>query len=330
MTILEGSLLETLPGVLARAGSRRVLIITGGSRRFVDRVRGAVGELDVDVFDGARKHVPEAVLDEARRRVVGFRPDTIVALGGGSTIGLGKALRLEHDLRFVAVPTTYAGSEQTNMFGITAGGSKRTGRDPRVRPDDVIYDLELTLGMPKSLTVQSLMNALAHPFSTLGTGSLEGERRQRAVEAIDTVYGALEALVQAPDSRRARAQALRGAGLAGQALADGTPGLHHKLAHRLGGRFDLDHGGLHGALLPHSVHRMRVEAPTVVAEIEGGLRVPDLEGSLFDFLARAGAATSLRALGVTFEDFAAFVAAAPELPRDLLSAVFHGRRPSRD
>src|SRR5262249_19201832 len=159
---------------------------------------------------------------EARKRVAAFRPDTIIALGGGSTIGLGKALRLEHEQRFtgrfVAVPTTYAGSEQTSMYGITAGGSKKTGRDPGVRPDDVIYDVELRLGTPKVLTAQSLLNALAPPFGTLGTGSLEGERRARALAAIDNVYEALETLAQAPDSRRARAEALRGAGLAAQAL----------------------------------------------------------------------------------------------------------------
>src|SRR5215831_1752859 len=95
MTTVEGSLSDTLPELLARAGSRRVLIITGGSRRYVDRVRDAVGELEAEVFDGARKHVPEAVLAEARKRVAAFHPDTIVALGGGSTIGLAKALRLE-------------------------------------------------------------------------------------------------------------------------------------------------------------------------------------------------------------------------------------------
>jgi homogentisate 1,2-dioxygenase len=334
VTTVEGSLLETLPELLARAGSRRVLIITGGSRRYVDRVRDAVGDLEAEVFDGARKHVPEAVLAEARKRLASFRPDTIIALGGGSTIGLAKALRLEHELpftgRFVAVPTTYAGSEQTNMYGITSGGAKKTGRDPRVRPDDVIYDVELTLGMPRVLTAQSLLNALAHPFSTLGTESLEGERRAQALGAIDSVYEALETLSQAPDSRRARAEALRGAGLAAQALADGTPGLHHKLAHRLGGRFDMDHGGLHGVLLPHSVHRLRVEAPALIAEIEQRLRVPDLEGSLHDFLVRAGAPASLRALGLGFEDFVGFVASAPELPRDLVSAAFHGRRPSKE
>jgi homogentisate 1,2-dioxygenase len=329
MTI-EGPLSEALPALAARLGARRILLITGESRRYAARVQALLPGAVVEVFDGARRHVPESVLRDARERLTACQADTIVTVGGGSTIGLGKALRLHHEVRFIAVPTTYAGSEQTSMYGTTAGGHKSTGRDPRVRPDGVIYDVELTLEMPRALTAQSLMNALAHPLSTLGAGALDDDGAGQAFTAVEIVYGALEALVQAPRSRRARAAALRGAGLAAQALERGTPGLHHKLAHRLGGRFDLDHGGLHGVLLPHAVRRLRDEVPALLVELERRLRVPDLEGTLFDLLVRSGAPTSLRALGVTFDGIRELIAAAPELPRELLSAAFHGRRPSRE
>jgi homogentisate 1,2-dioxygenase len=331
--IVEGPLSETLPGLLARAGSRRVLLLTGPSRRHAEAVRAALagGGFSVELYDGARRHVPEAVARAARQQVAGFAADTIVALGGGSTIGVGKALRRETpELRFVAVPTTYAGSERTDMFGITSGGNKTTGRDPKVRPDAIVYDVELTLDMPRTLTVTSLMNALAHPVGTLATGSLAGERREQALRAIEMVYAALEALVQAPRDRRARALALRAAGLAAEALEAGTPGLHHKLAHRLGGRFDLDHAGLHAVLLPHSLRRLRDETPALLAEIDGLLRVPDPEGALFDLLIRAGAPASLRALGVAVEAFRELAAGEGEpAVRELLAAVFRGRRPSR-
>jgi len=326
----DGDGLESLPGLLTRANSRRILLLTGESQRHVDRIRSLLAGFEVEIYAGARRHVPEGVLGEARQKLDAFGADTIVALGGGSAIGLGKALRREREVRFVAIPTTYSGSEMTNMYGTTTAGAKTTGRDPKVRPDAVIHDVELTLGMPKALTVTSLMNALAHPIGTLGTGSLQGEARERAFEAIGILYSAIEALVRAPDDRRARAGALRGAALAAGSLESGTPGLHHKLAHRLGGRFDLDHSGLHSVLLPHSIRRLRTELPDLVDEIAQRIAVPDLEASLFDFLMQAGAGVSLRALGVTFDGLRSLLAEASssDLPRDLLSAAFHGRRPS--
>src|SRR5262249_44366812 len=143
-----GEGLGALPGLLARAGSRRVLVLTGESGRHLPRLRELLAGFEVDVFSGARRHVPEAGVRAAGDRLASFGADTIVALGGGSAIGLGKALRLDNELHFVAVPTTYAGSERTNIYGITTGNNKTTGRDPKVRPDAVIVDVELTLGMP--------------------------------------------------------------------------------------------------------------------------------------------------------------------------------------
>ncbi|HEY4184277.1 MAG TPA: iron-containing alcohol dehydrogenase [Polyangia bacterium] len=320
--------LAGLPAVLARLRSRRLLIVTGDSRRYVDRVLAAAPGLEADVFAGARRHVPESTLDEARARLDAFHADTIVTLGGGSAIGIAKALRRERDVRFVAIPTTYAGSEMTSLWGTTSGGNKTTGRDPKVRPDAIIYDVALTVDMPKVLTVTSLMNALAHPISVLGARSLPEAARPAALDAIAVVYGAIETLVRAPDDRRARAQALRGAGQAAQAIELGKPGLHHTLAHRLGGRFDLDHSGLHSVLLPHSIRRLRDDAPDVIDAIARRLGVADVEASLFDFLVHGGAATSLQALGVSFDGLGALLAEEPALPAALLWAAFEGRRPS--
>ena len=154
---------EGLAEALARLHSRRVLLICGPSRRYVERLAPAFAGLELEVFAGARRHVPQELLAEARQKLDGFQADTVVALGGGSAIGFGKALRLDRDVHFVAVPTTYAGSEMTTLWGTTHDGVKTTGRDPRVRPDVVIHDVDLTVEMPKPLTVTSLMNALAHP-----------------------------------------------------------------------------------------------------------------------------------------------------------------------
>lgn len=315
----EARSLGELPELLR--GSQRVLILCGPSRRHVEQIRGLLAGLKVAVFDGARRHVPAAVVAEAAALLRSSGADAIVTVGGGAAIGLGKALRLDHAVRFVAVPTTYSGSERTELYGITSGRDKRTGRDPRVRPDAVVYDVELTLDMPRALTVTSLMNALAHPVGTLGAGAHD----HAALEAAQALFGALEALVAAPSSRRARLEALRGAALAAGSLG-GDLGRHHHLAHRLGGRFDVEHGALHAVLLPHTVHALRDTSP--IAALAERLGVPDLEGALFDLLVRAGAATSLGRLGVPAEGLRALCAEAPELPRDLLWAAFHGRRPS--
>ncbi|MCC6623511.1 MAG: homogentisate 1,2-dioxygenase [Deltaproteobacteria bacterium] len=328
--------LEALPAVLTEAGVERVLLLTGGSGRFVDHVTRLVAGFTVEVFSGARRHVPEAVLAEARDKLTTFAassasaaPVALVALGGGAPIGLGKALRLEHPGLFVALPTTYSGSEYTDIFGVTADGHKRTGRDPKVRPDVVIHDVALTLAMPRALTVTSLMNALAHPIATLAAGLLSDERKADGLAAIAKLVGAIDTLVQFPESRRARAEALEGAGLAAMTLEIGTPGLHHQLAHRLGGRFDLEHGALHAVLLPHTLRRLRDLQPDVVAAIDDAARVPDLEATLFDQLARAGAPTSLKAMGVTLPQILELLQAAPDLPPDVVRAAYHGRRPSR-
>ncbi|HVR20038.1 MAG TPA: iron-containing alcohol dehydrogenase, partial [Polyangiaceae bacterium] len=313
-----------LPGVLERLGSRRILVLTGPSERYLDRVRPALTGFELTVFSGARRHVPEAVLAEAERVLETSGADTIIALGGGSAIGLAKALCLAHELHFVAIPTTYAGSEQTTLFGITSNAGKKTGRDPRVRPDAVVHDLELTLGMPKVLTVQSLMNALAHPLGTLETS----ERSELALSAIATLYTAIDRLASDPDDRAAREAAQHGAALAAQALEAGKTGAHHRLAHALGGLFDLDHGGLHSVLLPHTVHELRGAHPELVRSVEARLAIDDLEAKLFDFLVRAGAPTSLKALGASFGKLDELLVQKDLAPRRLLSHAYHGRRPS--
>ena len=316
--------LAALPEALARLGSKRVLVVTGPSRRYLELVLAQASEMTVELFAGARRHVPVAALAEAQAQLDAFAADTVLALGGGSPIGFGKALRRERDLRFVAVPTTYAGSEMTTLWGITSDGKKTTGRDPRVGPDVVIYDVALTVDMPLALTVTSLMNALAHPISVLGARTLAEQVRPQALAAAGVVFSAIEALARDPGDRVARARAQRGAGQAAQVLDRGKPGLHHTLAHLLGGRFDLDHSGLHSVLLPHTLHRLRADAPDVFAALAAALGTPDPELRLFEWLGRAGAATSLRALGVPLEGLQELLAADSALPAPLLLAAFDG------
>lgn len=286
-----------------------------------------LGLFELEVFAEARRHVPEDVVERATLAFDAFGADAVVSVGGGSATGLGKALRLARSFFFVAVPTTYAGSELTDIYGITSGAGKQTGRDPRVVPDVALYDVELTLGMPLRLSVTSLLNAMAHPLSALSTGRLEGAALERALTAARVVHGALARLILDPANVDGRRAALQGTVLAGQVLRESTVGLHHHMAHALGGRFDLDHAGLHSVLLPHFVAWMRLHAKEAHEALRRRLGDDALAGTLFDLLSRAGVPLSLSAMGLSEEPFRAFVSAHPELPAELLEAAFSGRHP---
>lgn len=314
---------------LSARGLRKVLILTGPSRRNVDEATSALeaANISVTVFDGAKVHVPVDVVAQAEEAVRAVQPDALLSIGGGAAVGLGKALRLTHGAAFFVVPTTYAGSEMTSIFGITDGNSKTTGRDDRVRPDAVFYAPDLTRSLPLALKVTSVLNALAHPISVLDSGA-EQDVRRAAFEAIHLLAGAAFQLAESPDQQRAHEDGLRGASRAGHVLDSGRPGMHHRIAHWLGGRFAVEHSGLHAVLLPHTLRRMADEQPELFEEIVKAAGVPDLPGHVFDLLARVGAQISLSGLGI---DSAALAEALPQgdVPADLVWAAFLGRRPSR-
>lgn len=314
-TILDG--LAALPGWLKEQGARRILLITGPERRFVDQL--PLDDFQVEELARAEVHVPRAVVNEASAAWKSSEADTIVSLGGGSATGLGKALRLEHEgVRFVAIPTTYAGSEMTNIYGIREDGEKNTGRDDRVRPDAVVHAPELFTSMPAKLTITSLLNALAHPISALSTGEVEGPAESGALRAIEDLVWALDQLLEAKASRDGRTTALRGATAAGRVLDEGSLGEHHEHAHALGGRHALPHSDLHAVLLPHTVATIAAEQPALYAKIAEAAGYEDLPAALYDMLTRAGAARSLIDLGVDSD---------ADVPDGLTDALL-GRRPS--
>lgn len=331
---------------VAELGGKRVLIVSGPSRRFVPELSQALSEYVVSVFDGARRHVPRVTVEDAERALVEAKADTLVSLGGGSATGLVKALRLRHDFKFIAIPTTYAGSEMTNLYGTTHDGQKVTGRDHRVRPDRVIYDAELTREMPLTLTITSLCNALAHPLSALAAqAELAADARPDPNPSLDVaanLYQIIETLLRWPGQSEARSAALLWSGRAALCL-QGALGLQHRLAHSLGGHFDVDHSALHAVLLPHTTSLLRQVYPDVIERLSTSLGVDDLEASLYGFLERAVAPTGLRNLAISYEAFSAFSAAQyasaadddddavlnKRRAREVLSAAYQARRPSR-
>ena len=294
---------HALAGEVTRSGLRRVLVLCSpGQTGMGELIAEALGELSAGVHAEARMHVPVEVARRARERVAELGADGCVAVGGGSAVGLGKAVALEHDLPVVAVPTTYAGSEMTPVWGLTEDGRKRTGRDPRVLPAAVVYDPELTVGLPVGVTVTSGLNAIAHAVEALYAPDASPIISLMAQEGIRALTGALPTLVDASTDLEARTEALYGAWLCGACLGATTMSLHHKLCHALGGTLDLPHAPTHAVVLPHALAYNQRAAPQAAAAIGRALGCPDPARGLWDLAGRLGAPRALEELGMAEAD----------------------------
>jgi maleylacetate reductase len=274
---------------------------------------------------------------EAARRL---QADGLVAVGGGSTIGLAKAIAFRTDLPQIAVPTTYSGSEMTDILGETAGGEKRTLRDPKVRPETVIYDVELTLALPLSVSGPSGMNALAHAVEALYAEDRNPIVSLLAEEAIGALAAGLPAIAAEPADRPARSRALYGACLAGLALGSVGMSLHHKLCHVLGGAFGLPHAESHTIVLPHAAAYNAPAAPEALARVAAALQAEEAPFGLYELASRVGAPLALRDIGMMAEDLDRAADLAVANPywnprpleraaiRSLLEDAWHGRPPA--
>jgi maleylacetate reductase len=311
--------LRRLPDEVAALGLTRVLVLCSPEQEATGKlVADALGSRAAGVLPEARMHVPIEVAHRARALATEVGADGCVAVGGGSAIGLGKAIALEHGLPVIAVPTTYAGSEMTPIWGLTDGGAKRTGRDPRVLPASVLYDPDLTLTLPAGLSATSGMNAIAHAVEGLYAPDASPIISLMAEEGVRALATALPRVVADGADIDARAEAQCGAWLCGAVLGATTiptrpgppssalpsPGsLHHKLCHTLGGTLDLPHAPTHTVVLPHALAYNAPAAPQAVAALAralGGASDPARE--LWDLAGRLGAPRSLRELGMTEDD----------------------------
>jgi maleylacetate reductase len=320
------------------------ILVVASSVRHTTAVTRALAAWDTHVFTGAKVHVPIEVVEAAEATLAESGANVVVAIGGGSPIGLGKALKLRaadagRALRFVAIPTTYAGSENTSIYGITRGRDKQTGRDDRVRPDIIVSDVELTLDLPIAMTAQSLCNAIAHVASALSTtpyarGELHAHhgadpavvelhaRHGADLEAVATVVSAIEALVVDPRDRGARTDALIAASACARCLDAGKPGVQHAFAHLLGGAFGVDHAPLHSILLPRFLAANDRVRDALERDATGRARWSEsIDTHLLALLERAGAPTTLGALGITREALDEILATRPELPGDIARAA---------
>jgi len=265
--------------------------------------------------------------------------DCTVALGGGSTTGLGKAIALRTDLPQIVIPTTYAGSEATPILGETRDGLKTTQKSPKILPEVIVYDVDLTLTLPPGLSATSGMNAIAHAVEGLYTQDANPIVSLMAEEGIRALGAALPKIVRDPGDREARSDALYGAWLCGVVLGSVGMALHHKLCHTLGGTFDLPHAETHTVVLPHAAAYNAPAAPEAMARAARALGVKDAPQGLYDLAKGLGAPLALKDIGMPEAglDRAADLAVANPYwnPRPieraairaLLDDAFHGRRP---
>jgi alcohol dehydrogenase class IV len=282
-----------------RLGCGRVLVLaTPGQMEQAEALRERLGRQAVGVFGEAQMHTPVETTEQAVEVARGLGADCTVAIGGGSTIGLGKAVSLRAGLPQVVLPTTYAGSEVTPVLGETRNGRKVTVRDPAVLPRTVIYDVDLTLTLPASLTATSGLNAMAHAVEALWAKDANPITSLLAGQAIRAFATALPRLASAPDDREARAKALYGAWLAGTCLATVGMALHHKLCHVLGGAFDLPHSETHAVVLPHVVAFNAPATPSPMGAIAAALGTSNATTGLIDLRQRLGVPGSLCELGM--------------------------------
>jgi maleylacetate reductase len=330
-----------------RLGCRRVLLIAADAERaLAERLAAPLGRRIVATFTDVQPHVPVAVAEKATAVAARHAVDCLLCIGGGSTTGTAKAVALETALPIIAVPTTYAGSECTPVWGTTKDEHKTTGRSMRVLPRVVVYDPELTVGLPAAITASSGINALAHCIESLWAPGRNPITTQVALAGVHSITGALPSVIARPSDVTARAGMMYGGYLAGAAFAVAGSGLHHKICHVLGGAYDLPHAETHSAVLSQV---LAFQAPALSAQMPG-LRAALGAGAgqaaaqaVYDLAHDVGGATSLADTGLPVEIDEHVVAAIvssvpPDNPRpvshadvrELLHAARGGVRPPAD
>jgi maleylacetate reductase len=308
-------------------GGSRAMVIAGEAEgalaeRVVAEVPVAVRHTEVVM------HVPTDVADRARKAADDHQVDVVVSVGGGSTTGLAKAVALTTGLPVVAVPTTYAGSEATSVWGLTEGNRKTTGTDPRVLPRAVVYDASLMLSLPVALSVASGLNALAHCVDSMWAPRTDPIDQAIALEGIRALTGGLPHVVAAPHDVEGREHALYGAYLAAVAFASAGSGLHHKICHVLGGMFNLPHAQTHAVVLPHVLALNAPSVPGLERRMAAAFDTPSAVDGLQRLRDRVDAPRALRDYGLREEDIPAAVEAVmaavpPDNPTPVTASILH-------
>jgi maleylacetate reductase len=297
--IFGSGTLSRLPAEVERLGLERALVLATPQQEAAAReLASRLGRRSAGVYANATMHTPVSVTEDALRVVAEQRVDGLVAVGGGSTTGLAKAIALRTDLPQIIAPTTYAGSEMTPILGETRDGQKVTQSSPKVLPEVVIYDVDLTLSLPPAISGTSGINAIAHAVEALYAQDRNPLISIIAKEAIRALASALQVVVERPSDRQARSDALYGAWLCGTCLGAVGMALHHKLCHTLGGSFDLPHAETHTAVLPHALAYNAPSIPEIMKQLADVLGTDDAARGLYELAGRVGAQRALKDLGM--------------------------------
>lgn len=293
------------PGTAAQAGAelsrlscgRVMLVASKGTAQRAAKIVSDLGDLIVDTFDSIEAHCPIETVEAAEAAYRSAGADGILTIGGGSAIGVAKNLRLRTGAASLVLPTTYSGSEMTSIFGAKSSGEKKTGRDPRAKPQAVIYDPELTFSLPAGETAQTGLNCLAHCIEAYYPQIPNPFATSIASEGISALFKGLPVSVAEPQSAAGRSSALYGAFIGGLLVQLVGIRLHHRVCHILGGRYDIPHGVSNSVVLPHVVAFN--EAAILAADPGLPLRIGGAPAHSIQRLAREiGAPQNLRDHGV--------------------------------
>jgi len=319
---------------------RLLLLSTEQQSSTALKVAESVGDLCAGVHAHAVMHTPVNVTEEAMKVVTDLRVDGLLSVGGGSTIGLGKAIALRTDLPQIVLPTTYAGSEVTPILGQTENGVKTTLRSSKVLPEVVIYDPEMTYSLPTAMSITSGINAIAHAIEALYAQDKNPVSTMMAEEGAIALIDALPLIAKDQFNAQAREKAFFGSWLCGTVLGNVGMALHHKLCHTLGGLFDLPHAETHTVVLPHAVAYNEAQVAKLLMPIAKALNANSAGAGLFAFAQQLQAPMSLRELGMPEHGIDQAAEQAMANPywnprqlehneiRQLISNAYHGNAPA--
>lgn len=325
---------------LDRLGVKRALVIsTADQSQTCATFAALIGDRLGAIYPGAVMHTPVSTTESAMHQMEQMKCDGILAVGGGSSIGLSKAIAYRTDLPQLVVPTTYAGSEMTPILGQTENNVKTTLSSPKVLPETVVYDPELTLTLPDFISGPSGMNAVAHAVEALYAENQNPIISMLAEESIRAFGEALPLIMADGQDMGARSKALYGAWLAGTCLGAVGMAIHHKICHTLGGTFNLSHADTHCLMIPYTAQYNADAAPEAMARIARALGCEDGPKGLFDLMKSVGKVHSLADMGLSTADLDKAAQLAVKNPyynprpvtqdgvREMLQAAFEGRQP---